>query len=258
MFKVSLLPASYRKSLISKKRKDLIEKVAVIVLFCLLIVYAGIAARYMILNAQIKKVAKQNAILEAQIEELQQYKVTYDELQAAQARVDAIKARDVSAMEFISMVQAARPENIQITAISTQNWQNTAVCVITGELPSALTLRSAVNELNAYAKTFKEMDVYQGCVKQVEIANNGMPVQDQTETYTFTIVVSLTDAVIEFDENGILMTTEPTTAEETTAAPAEGTSEGETAENSAEETTTAPAEETSAEAAEDTTAAAEG
>ena len=237
MFKVSLLPASYRKSLLSKKRRNLIEKVAVIVLFCLLVVYAGIAARYIILNAQLRKVNKQNMMVEAQIQELQQYKTTYDALEASKAKVEAIKAPDMSAMEFVSVVQATRPENIRINAIATQDWQNSAV-------------RSAVNELNAYADTFTKLDEYKGTVKQVKIANNGMPVKDSdTGAYSFTIVVSLNASTsLEFDENGIFITTEPTSAEETTTA-AENANEGENAENSetpTEETTTA-AEDTQAE-----------
>ena len=258
MFKVSLLPASYRKRLISNKRKDLIEKVAVIVLFCLLIIYAGIAARYILLNAQHKRIQKQNSALEAQIAELQQYRATYDELQAAQGRIDAIRARDISAMEFVSMVQNARPENIQISAITTQDWQNSAICIIMGDLPSALTLRSAVNELNAYVKTFTENDDYQGCVKQVKIANNGMPVKGQDDdSYSFTIVLSLTDAQLDFDENGVLITTEATTVE--TTAPTETASEGESSADSTNETTTAAdtSNETTA-PAEETTTAAEG
>ena len=250
MFKVSLLPASYRKSLLSKKRRNLIEKVAVIVLFCLLVVYAGIAARYIILNAQLRKVNKQNMMVEAQIQELQQYKTTYDALEASKAKVEAIKAPDMSAMEFVSVVQATRPENIRINAIATQDWQNSAVCIISGDLPSALTLRSAVNELNAYADTFTKLDEYKGTVKQVKIANNGMPVKDSdTGAYSFTIVVSLNASTsLEFDENGIFITTEPTSAEETTTA-AENANEGENAENSetpTEETATA-AEDTQAE-----------
>ncbi|MCR4595124.1 MAG: hypothetical protein K5761_08730 [Clostridiales bacterium] len=243
MFKVSLLPASYRKKLLSKKRRNLIEKVAVIVLFCLLIVYAGIAARYIILSAQLKKVQNKNMEVEAQILELQKYKTIYDELEAAKKKVEDVKARDMSALEFVSVVQATRPKYIRINAISTQDWQNTAICVISGDLPSADNLRTAVNELDKYAKTFTELEEYKGVVKQVRVTHNNMPVKDEeTGAYSFTIVISLTDTELQFDENWVLLTTETTTVEETTAPPNDSANDGGSAENTetpAEETTTA-------------------
>ena len=53
VFKVSLLPAAYRKRLEEKKKKDLLARVALIVLLCLAIVYAGIFVQGQIMKSKI-------------------------------------------------------------------------------------------------------------------------------------------------------------------------------------------------------------
>ena len=110
VFKVSLLPASYRKLLEGKKKKDLILKVAVIVLVCMLIIYSGFAVRLFILKAQLKEVQKSNGIITAEISELEQYKAIYDNLVTSQQRVDQILPKSPSAVKFLSLVQANRPD----------------------------------------------------------------------------------------------------------------------------------------------------
>ena len=66
VFKVSLLPAAYRKRLEEKKKKDLLARIALIVLLCLAIVYAGVFAQGQIMNIKLKKLERQNAELQQQ------------------------------------------------------------------------------------------------------------------------------------------------------------------------------------------------
>ena len=113
MFKVSLLPASYRKLLDGKKKKDIILKIALIVLFCMLVIYFGLFVRTLILKGQIKDINKQNSIITAEINELQQYKVIYDDLILSQNRLETIKSKNPSALKS--------PTPQQIPTIIVQN-----------------------------------------------------------------------------------------------------------------------------------------
>ena len=79
VFKVSLLPAAYRKRLEEKKKKDLLARVALIVLMCLAIVYAGIFVQGQIMNSKLKKLERQNAELQQSVAGLEQLNAQYGE-----------------------------------------------------------------------------------------------------------------------------------------------------------------------------------
>ena len=118
MFKVSLLPASYRKFLDGKKKKDLILKVALIVLICMLIMYSGFAIRLFILKGQLKEIRNNNNVIIANVQELEQYKAIYDELNTSKERVESILPKPLSAVKFMSLIQANRPEYRQCSGSS--------------------------------------------------------------------------------------------------------------------------------------------
>ena len=63
MLKVSLLPASYKQFLEGKKKKDLILKIALVVLLCMLIIYVGFAVKSFILQAQYKESSRRNCTI---------------------------------------------------------------------------------------------------------------------------------------------------------------------------------------------------
>lgn len=239
MFKVSLLPASYRKYLEGKKKKDLILKIAIVVLLCMLIIYSGFAARLLVLQGQLKKVQRANSDVVAEINELQQYKGFYDSLLLAQGRVNTVQSRQPSAVKFLSIVQAQRPEYIKINSIALTDWSGAAICAIEGELPSAQSIGAAINQLDEYAESFKTDPAYNGAVNQIKIVND-MPSKEEgvngEETYTFKLYVSLSGQ-INIDASGSLVTTTTTTTTTT-----ESTTETTTA--SGGETTTASGGET--------------
>lgn len=246
MFKVSLLPASYRKYLEGKKKKDLMLKIALIVLVCLLVIYSGFAARLLILQSQLKKVQRANSDVVAEINELQQYKGFYDSLVLAQDRVNTVQSRQPSAVKFLSIVQAQRPEYVKINGIALTDWSGAAICAIEGELPSAQSIGAAITQLDNYAESFKTNEAYGGVVKQIKIVND-MPSKDEgadgTVTYTFKLYVSLSGQ-IDIDATGSLVTTTTTTTtesttESTTASGGETTSDSSTAAAENEATTAA-------------------
>ena len=235
MFKVSLLPASYRKYLEGKKKKDLILKVALIVLVCMLVIYSGFAARLLILQSQLKKVQRANSDVVVEINELQQYKGFYDSLVLAQERVNTVQSRQPGAVKFLSVVQAQRPEYVKINAIGLTDWSGAAICAIEGELPSAQSIGAAITQLDDYADSFKTNEAYGGAVKEIKVIND-MPSKEEgtdgTVTYTFKLYVSLSGQ-INVDESGSLVTTttttESTTESTTAAADGETTSASSTA-----------------------------
>ncbi len=230
VFKVSLLPASYRKLLEGRKKKDLILRVALIVLLCMLIIYSGFAIRLFILKAQLKEIQKNNGVVVAQISELEQYKTIYDNLVASQQRVDSIKAKSPSAVKFLSLVQSNRPEYAKYTVVTVQEWSTNPICMIEGELPAAQNIGDAVSQLRDLEEIFKTSEDFKDVVTQVKVINNMPSVTTDSfgnETYTFRIYVSVGGNIV-LDESGALVTTTTTTTTTTTATSAETTTESTT------------------------------
>lgn len=219
MFKVSLLPNSYKKFLEGKKKKDLVQKIAVLILLCLLIIYAGFGIKSVILKSQYKKISAKNNAISQQVSELQQYKTIYDSLALAKQRVDTIKPTSPTALKFYTLVKNNRPEYIKIQGIALTNWANEAICTIEGELPAAFSLANAIEQLESYSKSFTENEAYGGVVKAVRVVNDGLPEMEREGLnikYKFRIFVSLS-GTINIDETGALVTT----TESTTAKPSE-------------------------------------
>ena len=245
MFKVSLLPASYRKLLEGKKKKDLILKIALIVLVCMLVIYSGFAIRLFILKSQLKEVQKTNGIVVAEINELEKYKEIYDSLVASQQKVDSIRAKSPSAVKFMSLVQATRPEYAEYSIVTVQEWSINPICMIEGELPAAQNIGDAVSQLRGLVEIFENGEDFKDVVTQIKVINDMPSVTrdvDGNETYTFRIYLS-TGGNIVVDESGALVTTTTTTTT-TTTAPAETTTTASTTTEKSGETTS---EETTAE-----------
>lgn len=230
MFKVSLLPESYRKQLISKKNKDIILYVAIVVLMCMLIVYAGIAIRLLIIKGQKSNADKKNAQIMARIEELNPYVNDYNALAVAEANFQNIKAVDITALEMVNTIQKITPDYIQMTAFYAPEWQKNQVCVIEGNLCSANNLSSAVSQLDEYKKIIMENETLKDAIKEFKLVNDGPLVEvasdTNTRSYSFRIIVSLSGIINIDEQTGTLMTTTTTesTTESTTAATTESTS----------------------------------
>lgn len=237
MFKISLLPESYRKQLIGKKNKEMIISVAVIVLMCMLIVYGGLAIRLIILKNHAKEISKQNAKIVARIDELSPYVADYNALAIAEANFENIKPIDITALEMVNILQSITPDYIQITALYAPDWQKNQVCVIEGDLSSANTLSSAVTMLEEYRKTIAENSELKDAIREIKIVNDEPLVEvnsvSGTRHYSFRIIVSLSGIINIDQQTGTLATTQkPTTTESTT--------ESTTAEESTEPSTVEP------------------
>lgn len=228
MFKVSLLPESYRKQLISKKNKEIILYVAFIVLLCMLIVYAGIAIRLLVLKGQKSDVDKKNAQIMAKIDELSPYVEDYNALAIAEANFENIKPVDITALEMVNTIQKITPDYIQMTAFYAPEWQKNQVCIIEGNLSSANNLSEAVSQLEEYKKIVSENEALKEAIREIKVVNDEPLVEVDSTTgarsYSFRMIVSLSGIINIDQQTGTLVTTtKPTTTESTTESTTETT-----------------------------------
>lgn len=228
MFKVSLLPESYRKQLISKKNKEIILYVAVIVLLCMLIVYAGISIRLLVLKGQKSDVDKKNAQIMAKIDELSPYVEDYNALAIAEANFENIKPVDITALEMVNTIQKITPDYIQMTAFYAPEWQKNQVCIIEGNLSSANNLSEAVSQLEEYKKIVSENEALKDAIREIKVVNDEPLVEVDSTTgarsYSFRMIVSLSGIINIDQQTGTLVTTtKPTTTESTTESTTETT-----------------------------------
>lgn len=233
MFKVSLLPESYRKQLISKKNKDIILYVAFIVLLCMLIVYAGIAIRLLVLKGQKSDVDKKNAQIMAKIDELSPYVEDYNALAIAEANFENIKPVDITALEMVNTIQKITPDYIQMTAFYAPEWQKNQVCIIEGNLSSANNLSEAVSQLEEYKKIVSENEALKDAIREIKVVNDEPLVEVDSTTgarsYSFRMIISLSGIINIDQQTGTLVTTtKPTTTESTTQSTTAPTTETDT------------------------------
>ena len=130
MFKVSLLPASYRKQLENKTKKELLEKVALLVLICLLIVFGGVFAKGQILSAKLKNMERENSKLEQQFPALQRYQSIYDDLKSTRGMMESILPKNKDAVSFIAMLSNITPDYIEVKDIRLENWFTSGICTM--------------------------------------------------------------------------------------------------------------------------------
>lgn len=188
VLKVSLLPAAYRKRLEEKKKKDLLARVALVVLLCLAIVNGGIFAQGQIMNAKLKKLEWQNAELQQQFPALQQYQTIFNDLQSAKRMVESVSPQNPEAVEFLALIANNTPDYIQVKEINLENWFTAGVCTLTCTCLDY----SDVNDFKASFET-EEM---QETVKLVQLTSITRQVtEDGNKTINFTLALSMSNAV---------------------------------------------------------------
>ena len=131
MFKVSLLPDSYRRRLESRKKIDLISKIALVILVCLFIVYGGVAVKGQILKSKLKTIQRKNSAIESEFPALQEYQNIYNELGEVRKMIESITPQDPDAVEFFTTISNQTPDYVQITQINLENWFKEGICTLT-------------------------------------------------------------------------------------------------------------------------------
>ena len=188
VLKVSLLPAAYRKRLEEKKKKDLLARVALVVLLCLAIVNVGIFAQGQIMNAKLKKLERQNAELQQQFPALQQYQTIFNDLQSAKRMVESVSPQNPEAVEFLALIANNTPDYIQVKEINLENWFTAGVCTLTCTCLDY----SDVNDFKASFET-EEM---QETVKLVQLTSITRQVTENgSKAINFTLALSMSNAV---------------------------------------------------------------
>ena len=187
MFKVSLLPDSYRRRLESRKKIDLISKVALVILVCLFIVYGGVAVKGQILKSKLKTIQNKNTAIESEFPALQEYQNIYNELGTVRKMIESITPQDPEAVEFFTTILNQTPDYVQITQIDLENWFKQGICTLTCTVQDYQDYRD-------YVELFKTEEM-QKFVKTVETTSITRTSGDDGKSVTFTLVLSMSNAV---------------------------------------------------------------
>ena len=188
MFRVSLLPDSYRRHLQSRDKIDIISKIALVILVCLFIVYGGVAIKNQVLNSKLKKLQSQNRQLESRFPELEEYQRIYDDLVSARKIVASITPKDKDAVEFFTIISNQMPDYVEIKQIDLENWFTQGMCTLTCTVQD-------YQDLKDFEDMFKSEEM-QETVKQVEVTSIERTVgADGSKSVNFTIVLSMANAI---------------------------------------------------------------
>ncbi len=189
MFKVSLLPDSYRRHLEGKKKVDLISKVALVVLVCLFIVYGGILIKHQLLKSKLSNIVEKNRQLEDEFPALQEYQLIYDDLVSAQKMIQSILPKDSEAVNFVTTVSNITPDYVQITQIDLEDWFSKGICTLNCTVQD-------YQDYKDYVELFKTEEM-QKTVKQVETVGitRTVSADGDEKSVTFTLALSLSNAL---------------------------------------------------------------
>ncbi len=234
MFKVSLLPESYRKYRQGKATKDIVSKVALLILICLFIVYAGFVVKNILVKRQLAKVNKANSELVAQFPALEQYQTIYDNMKKNEDIYQSIKSKGISSTEFVTKLINDMPSYVHVNNITLGDWFTAGVCDID-------CVCSSFEDVFDCKKVFENKD-YVSSVVTNEIVKQYNA--DGTETVTFKLALATIGELSSDGKAEVISetTTETTTAaagEADNAASTEATTEATTAATTAESTTAA-------------------
>ena len=188
MFKVSLLPDSYRRRLQNRDKIDIVSKIALVILVCLFIVYGGVAIKNQVLNSKLKKLQAQKRQLESKFPELEEYQRIYDDLVSARNIVNSITPSDKDAVEFFTIISNQTPDYVEIKQIDLENWFTQGICTLTCTVQD-------YQDLKDYESLFKTEEM-QKTVKQIEVTSIERTVgADGEKSVNFTMVLSMANAI---------------------------------------------------------------
>lgn len=226
MFRVSLLPESYRKYMQGRATKDIVSKVALLILVCLFIVYAGFAVKNIVVENKLKQLERENNALLSRVPELQKYRVIYNDYNANQAAYQSIKPQGLSTTEFISRLIKDMPSNVHVKQIDLTNGSCTLDCVTNS--------REDVFDTAHYfaAKDYVTSVSYSDITKEY--------FEDGTQSVSFRLTLRLPGATVaqEDEETNDSSSMEIKHEDETTTQSAQPTPETTTAAPSEQESTT--------------------
>lgn len=245
MFKVSLLPESYRKYRQGKATKDIVAKVALLILICLFIVYAGFVVKNILVKRQLAKVNKANSELVAQFPALEQYQTIYDNMKSNENIYTSIKTKGISSTEFLSKVINEMPSYVHIKSITLGDWFTAGVCNIQ-------CVCSSYEDVFDCRDSFAEKDYVSSAVTNEIVKKYNT---DGTETVTFGLALATQGTLSSDGKAEVVSESAAPTETQTNANGETTTGEAASASNDTSTTQAASGDTTAASEAETTTAA---
>lgn len=188
MFKVSLLPDSYRRHLQSRDKIDIVSKFALVILVCLFIIYAGFAIKNAVLESKLRKLERENARLENEFPALQEYQDIYDSLISSRQMIASITPSDGQSVDFFTKIANSTPDYVQINEIDIEDWFSSGVCTLQCTVQDYQDMRD-------YEDFFKSEEMSE-IIKGVEIANvQRQSSSNHNKMVRFTLVLSTQNAL---------------------------------------------------------------
>lgn len=186
MFKVSLLPAQYRKQLEGKKKRLLVVKMFIIALICLAIVASGVWASNLILNKKLEKINLKNQQMIEQVPGLQKFQNLYNSLKQYEGVIKSISPGDPDAVKFLTMLSKIKPDFAQIESIEMSNWQTNSTCILKCTVQN-------YEDVETFKKTF-QTDELKKIIPSVQITDisRNVNAKDNTSSVSFNATLSVT------------------------------------------------------------------
>ena len=187
MFKVSLLPDSYRRHLQSRDKIDIVSKFALVILVCLFVVYGGFAIKNAILDSKLKKLSRENTKIQNEFPALQEYQVIYDSLVSSKNMVESVTPKNGELTDFLTTVANKTPEYVKINEIDLEDWFSAGVVTLTCTVQD-------YQDMKDYEAVFKTEEM-QEIIKNVELTGIQRTVDTlNNKSVTFTLVLSTSGA----------------------------------------------------------------
>lgn len=193
MFKVSLLPDSYRRHLQSRDKVDIVSRFAAVILICLFIIYGGFAIKNAVLESKLKKLERENARLESEFPALQEYQGIYDGLISSRQMISSILPSDGESIDFFTTIANKTPDYVQINEIDIEDWFASGVCTLNCTVQD-------YQDMKDYENFFKSEEM-QEIIKGVELANvQRQSSSNHNKLVNFTLILSTQKALAPAEE----------------------------------------------------------
>lgn len=183
MYKVSLLPAAYRKYLDGRKKKDMITKAALVVLITLFVIYLALTVALQIQQRKLNKLTAENNEIKIQFSELQQYEELAGRVTAYKNIINSVTPPSPEAQTLLTALGNIETSVISLDSISMEDWFGARNCTLTGSC-------ALISDLEEYINQIKATENVVGVSMQSEPS-----VTDGKISYDFIIVISVKGAV---------------------------------------------------------------
>ena len=203
-YKVSLLPESYRKRLLSKNKIEKIKVFALVVLLVLLAFLMVVLGTKFYAEKKLTEIQILNNEYAQKVSEFEKYRTMNAELQSKINTIKEIQVEEPQLYNFVATLSNLEHPGVSIDSIECTNWKTSRNCVLTGTATSR-------EEYIAFEESLKALEgvTSVSCVTYLASSNSSSTVAE------FTVNISCSGG------KAIVTTTEASTATTETTAAAE-------------------------------------